>query len=324
MTRPCSVQLRPLWVCLTCWGSTNSPSDTLGAQTSVIRTRKRTSITSTNIHPCTISDRQSRVDHIPQFCWPQVCTVTLNKMNLTLGATESFLASLNPFKFPVLWQSIKAKSAFQSSKGSTFEIYLTAIYCVPRLFWTFFGSKNQVELAKPWVFPKIPWVFLKISWVYSKQWNFFSKIPWIFRISSLFGQIFVQNISSSGLFWAKKSVFIWQIIEFLNDLLEFFENLLEFFWLEVFWPWVFFKLSKKKPGVPQEWPWPNWSFSYKKIKESDILVRFTSQKMLEVPAKKITSQNGFQPRKSLAKMVSSYSNTSYQITSSHITSWAVH
>ena len=76
-------------------------------------------------------------------------TVTLNKMNLTMGATESFLASLNPFKFPVLWQSIKAKSAFQSSKGSTFEIYLTAIYCVPRLFWTFFGSKNQYEMAKP-------------------------------------------------------------------------------------------------------------------------------------------------------------------------------
>ena len=28
---------------------------------------------------------------------------------------------------------------------------------------------------------------------------------------------------------SKKSVFSWQIVEFLNDLLEFFENLLEFF-----------------------------------------------------------------------------------------------
>ena len=34
----------------------------------------------------------------------------------------------------------------------------------------------------------------------------------------------MQNITS-GLFWAKKSVFSWQIIEFLNDLLEGFDLL---------------------------------------------------------------------------------------------------
>jgi len=58
-------------------------------------------------------------------------------------------------------------------------------HAVGRLyFWTFFCNKNQVNLAKPWVFGKNPWVFLKILWVYSKEWNFFSKIPWIFPISS--------------------------------------------------------------------------------------------------------------------------------------------
>ena len=45
---------------------------------------------------------------------------------------------------------------------------------------------------------------------------------------------------------SKKSVFSWQIIEFLNDLLEFFENLLEvFFGLSFFGLEFFFEMSKK-------------------------------------------------------------------------------
>ena len=48
----------------------------------------------------------------------------------------------------------------------------------------------------------------------------------------------------------KKSVFIWQIIKFLNDLLEFFENLLEFFFqLEFFLALSFFRNVQKKPDL---------------------------------------------------------------------------
>jgi len=58
----------------------------------------------------------------------------------------------------------------------------------------------------------------------------------------------VQNISTLGLFLSKKSVFSWQIIEFLNNLLEFFENLLEFFFGLSFFGLEFFsKCPKKKP-----------------------------------------------------------------------------
>ena len=53
----------------------------------------------------------------------------------------------------------------------------------------------------------------------------------------------------------KKSFFLaaiskfrsWQKLEFLEKILEFLEKSLEFFEiLEFFWPWVFFKMSKKK------------------------------------------------------------------------------
>ena len=51
-------------------------------------------------------------------------------------------------------------------------------------------------------------------------------------------------------FLSKKSIFCWQIIEFLNNLLEFFENLLEFFFgLSFLGLEFFFEMSKKKPGV---------------------------------------------------------------------------
>jgi len=66
----------------------------------------------------------------------------------------------------------------------------------------------------------------------------------------------VQNISTSGLFLSKKSVFSWQIIEFLNDLLEFFENLLEFFFGFSFFGLEFFsKCPKKKPDIRRYRSW---------------------------------------------------------------------
>jgi len=45
---------------------------------------------------------------------------------------------------------------------------------------------------------------------------------------------------------SKKSVFSWQIIEFLNNLLEFFENLLEFFFGLSFFGLEFFSKCPKK------------------------------------------------------------------------------
>ena len=45
---------------------------------------------------------------------------------------------------------------------------------------------------------------------------------------------------------SKKSVFSWQIIEFLNDLLEFFENLLDFFFGLSFFGLEFFSKCPKK------------------------------------------------------------------------------
>ena len=50
----------------------------------------------------------------------------------------------------------------------------------------------------------------------------------------------------------KKSVFSWQIIEFLNDLLEFFENLLEFFFGLSFFGLEFFSKCPKKAWVLSE------------------------------------------------------------------------
>ena len=53
------------------------------------------------------------------------------------------------------------------------SLYCGLGYCqdwpISRLFyWTFFRTLNQLELAKPWVFPKIPWVYLKNPWVFRK------------------------------------------------------------------------------------------------------------------------------------------------------------
>ena len=50
-------------------------------------------------------------------------------------------------------------------------------------------------------------------------------------------------------FLAKKSVFSWQIIEFLNNLLEFFENLREFFFGLSFFGLEFFRNVQKKACI---------------------------------------------------------------------------
>ena len=65
----------------------------------------------------------------------------------------------------------------------------------------------------------------------------------------------MQNIPTSGLFWAKKSVLSWQIIEFLNDLLEFFKNLLDFFSAWVFLALSFFRNVQKMDPRSQMWPY---------------------------------------------------------------------
>ena len=81
------------------------------------------------------------------------------------------------------------------------------------VFWTFFGNKNQVNSAKPWVFGGKAWgfwgiclSFYRIPWVYSKEWKNFPKFPEFFQFQALklkFGQIFVQNISILDFFEQK-------------------------------------------------------------------------------------------------------------------------
>ena len=57
-----------------------------------------------------------------------------------------------------------------------------------------------------------------------------------------------RSREKKGFFLAAISKFrSWQKLEFLEKILEFLEKSLEFFEiLEFFWPWVFFKMSKKK------------------------------------------------------------------------------
>ena len=60
-----------------------------------------------------------------------------------------------------------------------------------------------------------------------------------------------RSREKKGFFLAAISKFrSWQKLEFLEKILEFLEKSLEFFEiLEFFWPWVFFKMSKKKPDL---------------------------------------------------------------------------
>ena len=53
----------------------------------------------------------------------------------------------------------------------------------------------------------------------------------------------MQNISASGLFWAKSPFLVGKLSSFFNDLLEFFDNLLEFFY-----GLSFFLKCPKKPA----------------------------------------------------------------------------
>ena len=126
----------------------------------------------------------------------------------------------------------------------------------PGFFWTFFRNCHQLKLAKPWVFqknpwvfPKIPWVFLKIPWVYSKEWKFFPKFPEFSQFQALklkFGQIFVQNISTSGLFWAKSQFLVGKLLSFWMICLSFSKICLSFFSAWVFLALSFFRNVQKK------------------------------------------------------------------------------
>ena len=75
-----------------------------------------------------------------------------------------------------------------------------------------------------------------------------------------------------GFFLAAISKFrSWQKLEFLEKILEFLEKSLEFFEiLEFFWPWVFFKMSKKKawiwlfpPPLKFDTRIPPWNISHR-------------------------------------------------------------
>ena len=138
-------------------------------------------------------------------------------------------------------------------------------------FWTFFGNKNQVNLAKPWVFgknpwvfwenpwvfpknpwvfPKNPWVFLKILGVYSKEWKKFPKFAEFSQFQALklkFGQIFMQNLSTSGLFWANSQFLVGKILSFWMICLSFSKICLSFFSAWVFLALSFFRNVQKKP-----------------------------------------------------------------------------
>ena len=122
-------------------------------------------------------------------------------------------------------------------------------------FWTFFCNKNQVNLAKPWVFgknpwvfPKNPWVFLKILWVYSKEWKNFPKFPefsWFQALKLKFGQTFVQNISTLGLFWAKSQFLVGKLLSFWIICLSFSKICLSFFFGLSFFGLEFFRNVQK-------------------------------------------------------------------------------
>ena len=82
------------------------------------------------------------------------------------------------------------------------------------------------------------WKFLEFI---QKIGQFFPKFPEFSQFQALklkFGQIFVQNISTSGLFWAKSQFLV-------GKLLSFWMICLNFFWLEFFGLELFSKCPKK-------------------------------------------------------------------------------
>ena len=124
---------------------------------------------------------------------------------------------------------------------------------------SFFGRFSALKTKWSWQNLEFLRKFLEFFWKYldfiQKNGKFFQnslnfpnfKLRLVEKL--MFGQFFVQNIPTSGLFWAKKSVLTWQIIEFVNDLLEFFENLLEFFLAWLFLALSFFRNVQKKACI---------------------------------------------------------------------------
>ena len=67
--------------------------------------------------------------------------------------------------------------------------------------------------------------------------EFFPKFPEFSQFQALklkFGQFFVQNISTSGLFWAKSQFLVGKLLSFWMICLSFSKICLSFFWLEFF------------------------------------------------------------------------------------------
>ena len=123
--------------------------------------------------------------------------------------------------FPSLWMGIS-------------RLFLDVF---PQLSPTQVGETLSFSKKKFLSFPKIPWVFLKIPWVYSKERTSFPKFSEFSQFQALklkFGQIFVQNISTSGLFWAKSQFLVGKLLSFWMICLSFSKICLSFFRLEFF------------------------------------------------------------------------------------------
>jgi len=124
----------------------------------------------------------------------------------------------------------------------------------------FFGRFSAIKTKSTWenleflgkileFFPKISWVFLKIPWVYSKEWKIFPKFPEFSQFQALklkFGQTFVQNMSTSGLFWAKSQFLVGKLLSFWIICLNFSKICLSFFSAWVFLTLSFFRNVQKK------------------------------------------------------------------------------
>ena len=76
-----------------------------------------------------------------------------------------------------------------------------------------------------------------------------------------------RSREKKGFFLAAISKFrSWLKLEFFEKILEFLEKSLEFFEiLEFFWPWVFFKMSKKKPAISLKEPTFGHKYQLEKI-----------------------------------------------------------
>ena len=89
-----------------------------------------------------------------------------------------------------------------------------------------------------------------------------------------------RSREKKGFFLAAISKFrSWQKLEFLEKILEFLEKSLEFFEiLEFFWPWVFFKMSKKKPEPTLSLAIEETNWREKKLQARESKDRFSAFK----------------------------------------------